>query len=108
MNDILAIAGLIFASSGLWTFIQEVYRRHCTKKEDARLALVKNATSGLLYIGIQMSAQAILRRGYVTPQELHDIEKYMFEPYRALGGNGSAEAIIHKLEEVPFKEGDEK
>ena len=103
MDNIVAIAGIIFASTGLWTFIQEVYRRHCIKKEDARLLLVKQATSGLLYIGMQMSAQAIFRRGFIDPQELHDIEKYMYEPYRALGGNGSAEALMHKLAELPFK-----
>ena len=107
MDNAIAIAGIVFASTGLWTFILEVYRRHCTRKEDERLKLVKQATMGLLYIGMQMSAQAVFRRGYIDPQELHDIEKYMFEPYHALGGNGSAEALIKRLEELPFKENED-
>ena len=107
MIDTISILGIVLASTGLWSFMIEVYRRRCAKKDDERIKLIKRATSGLLYIGMQMSAQAVFRRGYIDPQELHDIEKYMYEPYHALGGNGSAEALMKKLEALPFEKGDE-
>ena len=39
--------------------------------------------------------------GYIEVEELVDLKKYLYEPYRKLGGNGAGEMIMAKVEKLP-------
>jgi hypothetical protein len=56
---------------------------------------------GLMYLGVKMSCQKLIDRGWATTEEIEDIEKYMYEPYKALGGNGTAEMLMNKVKALP-------
>lgn len=45
-----------------------------------------------------------LERGFITKDEYQDLRKYLFEPYRSIGGNGTVERIMHAVERLPFRE----
>lgn len=91
---ILAGMGTIFASTGFWTLINRIL----DKRSDRRMMVL-----GLTYLGIKMSCKAILDRGYVQMEELEDLEKYLYEPYKRMGGNGTAEAMLMKIKQLPNK-----
>ena len=42
----------------------------------------------------------------MTIQELDDFNHYLFEPYKALGGNGTGEEVAKKVNSLPIKGGD--
>lgn len=44
-----------------------------------------------------------LNRGYLTPQEYHQISE-MWKVYHGLGGNSQAEDYYHKVEKLPVRD----
>lgn len=86
---------MIFASAGFWSFIS----RWLDKK-----SANTRATLGICYLGVKMSCKMLLAKGWATTDEIEDIEKYIYEPYKSLGGNGSAERLMNKVRELPIKE----
>ena len=91
-NYWLTGAGMIFGSVGFWTFVQHLMDKHSTRNK---------AITGLMYLGIKMSCMALINRGWASMEEIEDIEKYMFEPYKELGGNGTAEILMNKVKALP-------
>jgi hypothetical protein len=92
INYWLTGAGMIFSSIGFWTFVQH----QLDKRSASRQAML-----GLMYLGVKMSCSSLLKRGWASTEEIEDIEKYMYEPYKAMGGNGTAEMLMNKVKNLP-------
>lgn len=92
-------AFMIFASAGFWSFI--------TRWLDKRSQKTK-AMLSVLYLGVKMSCGKLLEQGYANTEEIEDIEKYLFEPYEAMGGNGTAKMLMDKVKLLPNKKESEK
>lgn len=88
----LSASAMIFGSVGFWTFIQHMLER---KSNNKKILL------GLTYLAIKVNCNTILERGYVTTEELEDLEKYLYEPYKAQGGNGMAEELMKRVKQLP-------
>lgn len=88
-------AAMIFASAGFWAFI--------TRMLDRKSANAK-ATMGICYLGVKMSCKMLLAKGWATPDEIEDLEKYLYEPYKDMGGNGSAERLMEKVRQLPIQQ----
>ena len=58
---------------------------------------------GLGHDRIVALASDIIGRGYVTKDEYENLYKYLYKPYKALGGNGTAEKMIHEVNNLPMK-----
>jgi hypothetical protein len=86
--------GSIIASSGFWAFIQ---KRDASKSATARLLM------GLAYDKIAQLGLNYIERGWITKDEYEEFRKYLYEPYRDLGGNGVAERIMVAVAELPLK-----
>jgi hypothetical protein len=89
----LIVFGSVMASSGFWAFI--------LKKDTARGATTR-VLMGLTYHQITSLGMAYIQRGWITREEFEEYQKYFFDPYKALGGNGVAERIFHEVKELPF------
>ena len=83
----------IFSSVGFWTFINNVYQNIREKKSAERKALL-----GLLHEKVTERANAFIARGSVTSSEYEDFVKYIYEPYVALGGNGTGEKLKKEVD----------
>ena len=94
-NVIITIALSVFASSGFWAFIMSRQNRNTAEQQ---LIL------GIGYYSICNLAGQYISRGYITRQEYADFNKYLYEPYRARGGNGTAERLKKELDNLPIKE----
>lgn len=99
ITGIITLIVGIFGSTGFWLFVQN----SINKKSIERQALLS-----ITFIGVKMSCKAILDRGYADVEEIEDIEKYLFEPYKAMGGNGSAEYLMERVKALPNKREVEK
>lgn len=95
-NPIAVIAlvlGSILASSGFWAFIGAK-----KAKSSATTRLIMGlANDRIQYLGMQY-----IMRGHISKDEFEDFIKYLYEPYKELGGNGTAERIMHEVEKLPF------
>lgn len=85
----------VLASSGLWAFIQKI-----SDKKDARTdLLIGIAHDRIIFLGLQYIA-----RGWITEDELDNLIRYLYDPYRALGGNGTAEKVVNDCKKLPIKQ----
>jgi hypothetical protein len=95
LQAFLAVLGGFLAASGsFW-----VYLRHRYEHRDYIEKLIMGlAHDKILYLGI-----LYLEKGFVTQDEYSDLMKYFWEPYRELGGDGSAERIMNMVQLLPLK-----
>jgi len=87
----LATAG--FASTGFWAYLQ---RKDSNKTQFERLTL------GLAYDKIVSMGMAYIERGWITEDEYEDYRKYLYDPYKSLGGNGVTERIVAEVSSLPI------
>ena len=90
---VLTSVSTVAASSGFWA-----YR---SSKSNAKSATTR-LLMGIAYEHIMTFGVAYIRRGWATRDEYEELRKYFFEPYKALGGNGSAERVMNEVEKLPF------
>ncbi|UNI72526.1 MAG: holin protein [Chaetfec virus UA24_144] len=98
MSDLIGMAITVFcavvASSGFWSYLQH---KHAKNSAEARM-LVGIGHDRIVYLGIRY-----LNRGYITPDEYKNLHNYLYVPYKELGGNGSAERIMKKVDNLPTR-----
>lgn len=93
LQMILTPLAAIIASSGFWAYVQ---RKDETKAATTRLMM------GMAYDHITRVGVKYIERGWVSKDEYEEFQKYFFEPYKALGGNGVAERIMTEVTSLPF------
>lgn len=107
MESVAAIVVAIFASQGLWALVLYLVQRK-DKKKDTEEAELKNQSAMLLGLGhdriIYLGGQYI-KKGFVTEAEFENLNKYLYEPYKKLGGNGTAEKIMTDVKKLPIEKG---
>ena len=91
---LITILTSLIASTGFWTFLDKV--KNNNKKENAMLI-------GLGHDRIISLGMEYLKRGYIYEGEYDNLYNYLYIPYKALGGNGSAERIIEEVKKLPIK-----
>lgn len=52
----------------------------------------------IMYLGM-----TYVDRGYITKEEYDDFVKYLYQPYEALGGNGTAEKLMREIERLELR-----
>ena len=90
----ITIITSLIASTGFWTFLDKV--KNNNGKENAMLI-------GLGHDRIISLGMEYLKRGYIYEGEYDNLYNYLYIPYKALGGNGSAERIIEEVKKLPIK-----
>lgn len=93
VSVIIAIIG----SSGFWTFIQ---KKRENKDAKSRMIL------GLGHDRIMTQGKEYVARGWITLDEYEDLITYLYQPYKDMGGNGSAERLMNVISNLPIKEAD--
>lgn len=88
------LGGFLAGSGGFW-----VYLRHKYERKDAIDQLIMGlAHDKIVFLGLKA-----IEKGFITKDEYDDLFKYFWEPYQALGGDGSAERIIKIVELLPLR-----
>lgn len=98
---IITIITATLASTGFWSLI--LYK--VQKRDENKDALTK-LILGLAYREITDLCLKYMHRGYITKDEYEDLMKYLFTPYKELGGDGTAEKLIDEVKKLPIKEGE--
>ena len=88
----------IFASTGFWTLITNIYNKR-SNQQSAETKLLLGVAHNMIFD----KCERYLRRGWVTPEELDDLI-YMFTPYSASGGNGTAKLMFDRVKQLPSEQ----
>lgn len=91
---IITIIVAIFGSTGFWSWLS---RRRQKKDGATRLIL------GLAYQQIIRSAEHYIKRGFIDADEYNKLNRYLFEPYTAMGGNGTAQKLMEEVKHLPTR-----
>lgn len=100
-QTIITIIASVLASSGLWALIQTLIVNKQTKDTAERKALL-----ALLHDRIYNEAKYRIREKCISTED-YDNLRYLYEPYKALGGNGTCERLMEEVNRLPIK-GEEK
>lgn len=84
----------IIASGGFWAWLQS--------KDNTKSAM-SSLLMGLAYDKITTLGLSYIKRGWISKDEYEDFERYLYEPYKAFGGNGVAERIMDEVKRLPMR-----
>lgn len=82
-------------SSGFWAYLQ-----HRDKKKSHTSRLLQ----GLAYKEIISMGMDYIERGWITDDEYDDYRRFLYDPYKALGGNGVTERVMAEVSNLPLKQ----
>ena len=91
---VIGLAGVIFASQGFWSWL---IAKNKSKSNESKLLM------GIGYSKIIDLCEKHIANGYITTRELHELEHYLYEPYRDMGGNGTVEVLMENVRDLPVK-----
>lgn len=89
---LITIVVAIFGSTGFWTWLLS---RDKKKSAEGKLLL------GLAYAEIIRRCEWYIERGYIGADEYNELYRYLYEPYKELGGNGTAEKMMAAVKVLP-------
>jgi len=91
---IVTIICSVLASSGFWAFLTA-----WSKRNDASARMLRGlGHDRIMYLGMKY-----IERGYITHDEYENLHTYLYEPYEALDGNGSATRVMKEVDSLPIK-----
>lgn len=82
----------ILASNGLWSLISRIVDKHSGKDK---------LLMGLAYSEIIRGAEQVIARGYISTDEYNELNRYLYEPYKKMGGNGTAARLMEQVKNLP-------
>lgn len=85
----------VLGSSGFWAFLQ----KRDTKRTQTDRLLMGLAYDKIIDLGMKYS-----ERGWITKDEYEDYRRFLYDPYKALGGNGVTERIMGEVQSLPLKQ----
>lgn len=94
IDMVVTIMISVLGSSGLWAYIQ----KRSERKDASRLMLL-----GLGHDLIIARCEEYIQRGWLTHDEYENLCEYLYKPYKAMGGNGTAERLMTEVNSLPLR-----
>lgn len=88
---LITIVCTVVASSGFWAFMT----RYADRKDIKTQVLIGLGHDRIVYLGMKY-----IERGRITQDEYENLKIYLYEPYKKMGGNGSAEHIMNEVDKL--------
>lgn len=90
---LITAAASILSSTGVWTYLQSRNNRN-----GAEIRLLKGVSHTLLI----RQCMVYVRRGAISNAEFIELSRMLYEPYKDVGGNGSAERAFDMIRNLPI------
>ena len=89
----------VFASSGFWAYM--IARRDRKRERNEKFNVNTRMTMGLGHDRIIWLCEKYIDRGYITSEEYENLRTWLYEPYEAMGGNGTAKRLMAIVDNLP-------
>lgn len=95
----------IIGSGALATLISGIFNLilYKVQKKDKQKDASTRMILGLGHEQIVELGLSYIKQGYITEIQYKDLITYLWEPYEALGGNGTAAKIIKEVDKLPIR-----
>lgn len=110
----------IVASGGFWALLQYVLQKRSQRKnggvkdilekldrieekqnnQQAQLSKVEEGVRGSLFDRIKYLGEKYIEAGHITSYDYENFYKYLYEPYKKLGGDGIVDKIMVELNKL--------
>lgn len=91
---IISIVVSVGSATGFFAWIQKKNEAKDVKQK----MLMGLGHDRIIYLSLQY-----INRGYVSEDEFENLNKYLYEPYKELGGNGTVKRLMGEVEKLPIK-----
>ena len=86
----------VVASGGFWTLLQTIIANRQKKKSaESRLLL------GIAFDRLIERAERHIEDGFISTDDYNDLIKYLYQPYKDMGGDGTVERLMLKVKALP-------
>lgn len=102
INPAVTVVVAVLGSSGIWALIQARVQARAQAKLDKAEDVEKKMLLGLGHDKIVYLALKYIDRGSITSAEFENINKYLYEPYKGMGGNGTATRLMEEVKKLPI------
>ena len=92
METAMTIILAIFGSSGFWLIVQKIIERK---------SALRQMVFGIGYERLISACRKYIEAGWIDLDELEELDKHLYQPYKAMGGNGTAELLMEKVRKLP-------
>ena len=89
---IITLVGAIFGSSGFWLLIQKLIEKK---------SALRQMVFGIGYEHLVSVCHKHIEAGYISLDDLEELNHYLYQPYKQMGGNGTAKLLMEKVEALP-------
>ena len=96
---VVSIVVAMFASTGFWAFLTYLIQRRDSKNSAESQMLIGLAHDRICYLG-----EKYIKQGHITQDQFQNLHDYLYEPYKRLGGNGTAKKVMDEVKELPLME----
>lgn len=94
MKDIIiVILTALLSSAGFWALVTKII-----DKKSAKSKMIL----GLGHKAIMDECERYIKRGNISRQEYEDLYKYLYKPYKDMGGNGTVERMMREIDKLPI------
>ena len=98
VKTIVTIVAAIFGCTGFWTGLFSFI----TSKREKKNAKTKMIL-GLGHERLREKCEEHLSKGYISADDYEDLDKYLYQPYKAMGGNGTVEKLMNDVRKLPLR-----
>ena len=101
----IAIAVSIISSGGLSACLQSKLQKRTEKRKllEDENDVKKKMLLGLAHDKLVYLALKYIERDYITKEEHENIYKFLYTPYKELGGNGTVDRLMDDVGKLPIK-----
>ena len=92
LQSAITVICAVLASGGFWAWLQS--RRD---RKDAKQKMIL----GLGHDRLVFLCMHYIDRGWISNDEYEDLHKYLYLPYRDMGGNGTVEKLFNEVKKLP-------
>lgn len=90
---IITILCTLLASTGFWALITKLLDKKSAKTK----MLLGLGHDRIMYLGMKY-----VENGQISQSEYENLNKYLYEPYKKMGGNGTAERLMREVNKLPM------
>lgn len=91
---IITIIASVLGSTGLWAVISKLIDK---RKSNTKILV------GLAYDRICTLCLQYIEQGSISKEEYENLIDFLYKPYEALGGNGTAKRLIEEVKKLPIQ-----
>lgn len=96
--SIVIIVAAVFGCTGFWSGVFALIMSKREKK-DAKTQMIL----GLGHERLRDKCEKHLNDGWISADDYEDLDKYLYQPYKKMGGNGTVEKLMNDVRKLPLR-----